>query len=199
MIGPVRYRDPNSLTFTIVFICACVVRIAIPMARLITGCTTCLRGITRYLLSPSSTAPGARLGTSRLLVLKARCGPRRWPRFSLRSAGTSTPTTPCPPSFPLSFLFHKSAHAMFLRIHRPRHRKFTASDGREYSWSWRTSTQEDLEWSVSITYVYFERAVFEQSGGFTVRQRERTYCCMVCGFIRLYVRCGGAVPPSRSR
>jgi hypothetical protein len=40
---------------------------------------------------------------------------------------------------------------MFLRTRRPRHRKFTASDGREYSWSWRTSTQEDLEWSVSIT------------------------------------------------
>ncbi|KAF8490379.1 hypothetical protein F5888DRAFT_1741913 [Russula emetica] len=33
--------------------------------------------------------------------------------------------------------------------HRPRHRKFIASDGHEYSWSWRTGTQEDqdLEWS----------------------------------------------------
>ncbi|KAH9993526.1 hypothetical protein BJV77DRAFT_961784 [Russula vinacea] len=80
--------------------------------------------------------------------------------------------------------------AFLVEVGGPRHRKFTASDGREYSWSWRTSTQEDLEWS---------RAVFEQSGGFTVRQRERTYCCMVCGFIRLYVWCGGAVPPSRSR
>ncbi|KAI0279949.1 hypothetical protein BGY98DRAFT_915279 [Russula aff. rugulosa BPL654] len=29
----------------------------------------------------------------------------------------------------------------------PRHRKFIASDGHEYSWSWRTSTEEDLEWS----------------------------------------------------
>jgi hypothetical protein len=36
--------------------------------------------------------------------------------------------------------------------HRPcaRHRKFIASDGHEYIWSWRTSTEEDLEWSVNI-------------------------------------------------
>ncbi|KAH9957307.1 hypothetical protein BC827DRAFT_1138204 [Russula dissimulans] len=29
----------------------------------------------------------------------------------------------------------------------PRHRKFIASDGQEYSWSWRTNTRENLEWS----------------------------------------------------
>jgi len=28
-----------------------------------------------------------------------------------------------------------------------RHRKFIASDGQEYSWSWRTNTRENLEWS----------------------------------------------------
>ncbi|KAI0249634.1 hypothetical protein BJV78DRAFT_657752 [Lactifluus subvellereus] len=28
-----------------------------------------------------------------------------------------------------------------------RHRKFTASDGKEYSWSWRTNMRENLEWS----------------------------------------------------
>ncbi|KAF8467991.1 hypothetical protein DFH94DRAFT_638665 [Russula ochroleuca] len=37
--------------------------------------------------------------------------------------------------------------AFLVEVGGPRHRKFTASDGREYSWSWRTSTQEDLEWS----------------------------------------------------
>jgi len=31
----------------------------------------------------------------------------------------------------------------------PRHRKFIASDGKEYSWIWRMHTDEDLEWSVS--------------------------------------------------
>ena len=51
---------------------------------------------------------------------------------------------------PPSLFFHTSTHAMFLRTHRPRHRKFTASDGHEYSWSWRTSNDKDLEWSVSI-------------------------------------------------
>jgi len=29
----------------------------------------------------------------------------------------------------------------------PRHRKFIASDGKEYSWFWRMNTDEDLEWS----------------------------------------------------
>lgn len=51
---------------------------------------------------------------------------------------------------PLSLFLHTSTHAVFLRTHRPRHRKFTASDGHEYSWSWRTSNDKDLEWSVSI-------------------------------------------------
>jgi hypothetical protein len=51
---------------------------------------------------------------------------------------------------PLLFFLHTSTHAMFLPTHRPRHRKFTASDGHRYSWSWRTSNDKDLEWSVSI-------------------------------------------------
>jgi hypothetical protein len=53
---------------------------------------------------------------------------------------------PCPPSL----FLHTSTHAMFLLTHRPRHRRFTASDGHKYSWSWRTSDDRELEWSVSI-------------------------------------------------
>ncbi|KAN0109767.1 hypothetical protein V8E52_009014 [Russula decolorans] len=37
--------------------------------------------------------------------------------------------------------------AFLVEVGGPHHRKFIASDGHEYSWSWRTSTDEDLEWS----------------------------------------------------
>jgi len=37
--------------------------------------------------------------------------------------------------------------AFLVEIGGPRHRKFVASDGQEYSWSWRTNTRENLEWS----------------------------------------------------
>ncbi|KAI9508596.1 hypothetical protein F5148DRAFT_979547 [Russula earlei] len=37
--------------------------------------------------------------------------------------------------------------AFLVEVGGARHRKFIASDGQEYSWSWRTNTHEDLEWS----------------------------------------------------
>ena len=56
--------------------------------------------------------------------------------------------------FPLIPLRSASKHSRCVTAnHRSRHRKFIGSDGHEYSWSWRTSTNpadEDLEWSVSI-------------------------------------------------
>jgi hypothetical protein len=54
------------------------------------------------------------------------------------------PSSPYPP-----FASYKRSRRVSAN-HRPRHRKFIASDGHEYSWSWRTSTDEDLEWTVSI-------------------------------------------------
>jgi len=37
--------------------------------------------------------------------------------------------------------------AFLVEVGGPRHRKFIASDGKEYSWSWRTNAREGLEWS----------------------------------------------------
>jgi len=37
--------------------------------------------------------------------------------------------------------------AFLVEVGGPRHRKFVASDGQEYSWSWRTNAQENHEWS----------------------------------------------------
>jgi hypothetical protein len=54
--------------------------------------------------------------------------------------------SPHPPRAPFAY----KCSCRISEKHRPRHRKFIASDGHEYSWSWRTSTEEDLEWSVSI-------------------------------------------------
>jgi hypothetical protein len=47
---------------------------------------------------------------------------------------------------------------MCLKNRSPRHRKFIASDGQEYCWSWRTNTRENLEWSVSILGAYLALA-----------------------------------------
>ncbi|KAI0266951.1 hypothetical protein BC834DRAFT_842685 [Gloeopeniophorella convolvens] len=38
-------------------------------------------------------------------------------------------------------------YLMAVDDNNPRHRKFVASDGQEYRWSWRTNTAENLEWS----------------------------------------------------
>jgi hypothetical protein len=57
------------------------------------------------------------------------------------------PSAPSP-LIPL-LLLHTSAHAAFLQKIMTRHRKFTASDGHEYSRSTET-TDEGLEWTVSM-------------------------------------------------
>jgi hypothetical protein len=95
---------------------------------------------------------------------------------------------------------------MTCRNHSSRHRKFTASDGKEYSWSWRTNTRENLEWSVSTSETYLDGKTLNLRE--TVCQHERTTGRMVCvedtrralyELFRLHARCGGAIPPSGSR
>jgi len=66
--------------------------------------------------------------------------------FLIEVGGYANPISPFPPH-PPPLLLHSCRVS---EKYRPRHRKFIASDGHEYSWSWRTSTDEDLEWSVSI-------------------------------------------------
>ena len=68
--------------------------------------------------------------------------------FLVEVGGYANAISPFPPSPSAPFAYKHSRRIS--AKHRPRHRKFIASDGNEYSWSWRTSTHEDLEWTVSI-------------------------------------------------
>ncbi|KAH9973945.1 hypothetical protein BJV74DRAFT_782611 [Russula compacta] len=62
--------------------------------------------------------------------------------------GGSSEGTPQPRTAPfVLFARTRSCNVSTSTNGSPRHRKFTASDGQEYAWSWRTNTREDLEWS----------------------------------------------------
>lgn len=58
--------------------------------------------------------------------------------------------TALPSSYALALSTCAHARSCFCEKSRSsRHRKFIASDGKEYSWIWRMHTAEDLEWTVS--------------------------------------------------
>jgi hypothetical protein len=84
----------------------------------------------------SLTGPGGSLRTQTMAA------------FLVEVGGYANAISPFPSSPSAPFVYKRSCRVS--AKHRPHHRKFIASDGHEYSWSWRTSTDEDLEWSVSI-------------------------------------------------
>jgi hypothetical protein len=80
-------------------------------------------------------------------------GPGGMPRTQAMAAflvevGGYVRRTPSP-RFSALFCIHTHTPVFSGEPFSPRHRKFIASDGKEYSWSWRTNARERHEWSVS--------------------------------------------------